>query len=359
MEVSLTIRCGITSLTKRKHQFLNIEYDNLQHFLQTKEDLGLYSANKQQAQRFCKVVKPFQEYPLSIRNDLLKIKRVGNRISEYWAKLPNKSTRQLWVAIKPHRAFPSEFKVCESKLYRQCDKFFLNVTVKFEVEVNLAFRKILAVDLGERTIATTVLLNNGVVSYPHFYGRKVRGLRRHYAWLRKRLGERKALKTIKKIKDTEKRKVNAVLHKISRDIVDEAYRENAIVVLGDLTGIRQRAQRKGRRMRRLVGAMPFYRLTQMITYKATLKGVLVAVGSEAYSSRTCHRCGFESEVLKLRRTQGLFICPHCGEYNADLNGAINIGLKFERNLGYMPLFGGMCELSRTPTALKLEKPPYL
>jgi putative transposase len=355
MEASLTIRCGVTSLTKRKQQFLNTEYDNLQHFLQTKEDLGLYSANKQQAKRFYKTVKPFQEYPLSIRNDLLKIKQVGNNISEHWAKIPVKGTRKLWVAIKPHRPFPEEFRVCESKLYRRKGKFYLNIAVKTEVEANLAFNKILAVDLGERTIATTVLLSNGVVSHPHFYGRKVRGLRRHYAWLRKRLGEKKALDTIRKIKDTEHRKVDAVLHKVSHDIVDEAERENAIIVLGDLMGIRQRAQKKGKCMRRLVGAMPFYRLTQMITYKATLKGVLVVATSEAYTSRNCHVCGCEGD----RRTQGLFVCRYHGEYNADLNGAINIGSKFERNLGYMPLFGDMCELSRTPTALRLEKPPYL
>ena len=354
MEASLTIKCGITSLTKRKQQFLDLEYERLQHFLQTKEDLGLYSANKQQAQRFYKVVKEGREYPLSIRNDLLKIKRVDNSVSEYWVKLPNKNTRQLWVAIKPHRAFPEEFKVCESKLYRRHGKFYLNIAVKTEVKENLGFRRILAVDLGERTIATTVLLSNGVVSHPHFYGRKARGLRRHYAWLRKRLGEKKALATIRKIKDMEKRKVNAVLHKTSRDIVDEAERENAVIVLGDLTGIRKRAQRKGRRMRRIVGSMPFYRLNQMITYKATLKGILVVTTSEAYTSVTCHVCGCEGD----RKKQGLFLCRHCGEYNADLNGAINVGLKLERNLDYMPLFGAVREPALTPTGLRLEKPPY-
>lgn len=49
------------------------------------------------------------------------------------------------------------------------------------------------------------------------------------------------------------------------------------------------------------------------------------------------------EIDNGRRTQGLFVCPHCGEYNADLNGAINIGKKFERHLGYMPLCGAECE----------------
>jgi hypothetical protein len=34
--------------------------------LQTKEDLGLYSANKQQANRFYKVIKKGKKYPLSI-----------------------------------------------------------------------------------------------------------------------------------------------------------------------------------------------------------------------------------------------------------------------------------------------------
>jgi len=333
------MQCGIVALTKRKQRFLNDEYDKLQHFLQTKEDLGLYSANKQQAQRFYKVVKKGKEYPLSIRCDLLKIKRVGNRVSEYWAKIPVKGTRRLWVAIKPHRAFPEGFKVCESKLYRRNGKFYLNVAVKGEVVLNTSFRRILAVDLGERTIASTVLLCDRQISHPHFYGRDVRGIRRHYAWLRKRLGEKKALKTIRKVGHIEKRKVNAVLHKISKTIVEEAQKENAVIVIGNLHGIRDRAKGKGKRFNRIVSNMPFYRLSQMIEYKAVQQGILVVSAGEAYTSRLCHVCGCEGD----RRTQGLFVCSHCGEYNADLNGAINIGKKFERDLGYMPLSGAACE----------------
>jgi len=56
-----------------------------------------------------------------------------------------------------------------------------------------------------------------------------------------------------------------------------------------------------------------------------------------------------------RKTQGLFICPHCGEYNADLNGAINIAKKFERSLGYMLLDGAACEPALNQPAL--EAPP--
>jgi len=70
----------------------------------------------------------------------------------------------------------------------------------------------------------------------------------------------------------------------------------------------------------MISNMPYYRLTKMIEYKAMLVGIPVITTSEAYTSRTCHICGCEGK----RKTQGLFICPHCGEYNADLNGAINI-----------------------------------
>jgi len=110
-------------------------------------------------------------------------------------------------------------------------------------------------------------------------------------------------------------------------------------VLGDLTGIRQRAKGKGKRFNRIISNMPYYHLTKMIEYKAMLKGIPVIITSEAYTSRVCHTCGCEGN----RRTQGQFICPHCGEYNADLNGAINIAKKFERDLPYTGLSGASCE----------------
>ncbi|MCK5414105.1 MAG: transposase, partial [Thermoplasmata archaeon] len=53
---------------------------------------------------------------------------------------------------------------------------------------------------------------------------------------------------------------------------------------------------------------------------------------EAYSSRECRICHQDGR----RPSQGRFICPSCGEYNADLNGAVNIGI---RALAYMAIAG--------------------
>lgn len=82
-------------------------------------------------------------------------------------------------------------------------------------------------------------------------------------------------------------------------------------------------------MNRIVSNMPYYALTQMITYKAHGKGIPVIKVNENGTSKTCHRCGEKGR----RPFQGLFICSSCGlEYNADLNGAINIGKRFSEQV---------------------------
>ena len=178
---------------------------------------------------------------------------------------------------------------------------------------------VLAVDLGERYIATSVVIAKGIIKNPRFYGKQVRGIRRHYCWLRKRLGKRKLLSVIKRLGSTEKRKVNAVLHKISRDIVDEAKEQNAYITIGELKGIRKSA--KGRRMNRIVSNMPYYKLTQMIIYKAEWEGIQVVKVSERYTSKTCHSCGKRGK----RPFQGL--CVPSGMDIMLVGWTINIAAK--------------------------------
>jgi len=327
----LTIQAGIVGLTKTKQQLLDSEYTNLQLFLKGEKDARLYSANKQQALRYYKIIKPDREYPISLRNDLIDLKKA----KRFWfLKIPVAGQRGgIKVPIKPHRDIPSEGKLCESKLIRKDKNYTAMLTFDIPAPPVRVPSSILAMDLGERFPATAVLLQNGSVMKPKFMGGEIRGVRRHYGWLRRRLQEKGLLKDVKRIGRKEHRIVNDVLHKVSKAVVSLADQTNSCIVLGDLKGIRKR--RQGKRLNRIMSNMPCYRLTQMITYKAMMKGIPVITTSEAYTSRTCHICGCEGE----RKTQGLFICPYCGEYNADLNGAINIGKKVERWIGYIPFHG--------------------
>lgn len=107
----------------------------------------------------------------------------------------------------------------------------LHLTISKEVSFDNAHpSSILAVDMGERNIATVVLFANSFTSNqskPIFMGRNVRGLRRKYAYLRKKLGKKKLLRMVRKVSNREQRKVNDILHKISRQIVDVA-KENML-----------------------------------------------------------------------------------------------------------------------------------
>jgi len=137
--------------------------------------------------------------------------------------------------------------------------------------------------------------------------------------LRKKLGKERKLRAIKKIGHKEKRIVDNELHKIGKDVVDEAEKHNAIIV-SDLNGVRNND--KGRKVNRKVNSTPFYKLKEYIKYKALERGILVIEVPELNTSRQCSKCG---SMNTERPSQGVFICEDCGyQVNADVNGAKNI-----------------------------------
>lgn len=340
MRLQKTVKAKIFGLTRIKEAMLREEYDNFQAVLRGLE-VPLYSATRQQAHRLLgkirkqngKGLKRKKEYPMILRRDIFNIRKTENKLAKFWVKIPVHHVRggiKVPIQLPRNQEHLLSLNIREGKLLWKGDHWSLHITVMREAQVKPEPPStILAVDLGERYVATSVVYANGVMKNPRFYGKKVRGIRRHYAWLRKKLGERKLLRVIRRIGYAERRKVNAILHKISRDIVDEAKRLKAPIILGDLKGIRKRA--KGRRMNRIVSNMPYYRLTQMIVYKAQWEGIRVYKVSERNTSKSCHRCGNEGQRL----SQARFKCPSCGldYFNADLNGAINIAKRFSSYMG--------------------------
>ncbi len=134
----------------------------------------------------------------------------------------------------------------------------------------------------------------------------------------------------------ERRIVDDILHKISREIVNRAKEEKAMIVLGNLKGIRR--HNKGRK------------LSKFIEYKALWEGIATVRVREANTSKLCSCCSSQG----LRRS-GKFVCSKCGvELNADYNGALNI---LKRALGYMSrVRGGLTHLELGRMKLKLTNP---
>ena len=319
MEVRKTVRCKLVGLTKRKLELLNREYDNFQHYLRTGEDKGVYSATKQQGKRTYRKVNHNKEYPLVIRKDLMDIRRTNNKLATYWARIPVHGVRGGIKVALAHQPFNfEEWEICGSKLVRTKDgEFYFHATVKKDVALKDEYSSIIAIDMGARWAAVSVARHR---IRPKFYGKRVREVRGKYFWLRRKLGREKKLRAIKKVGHKERRLVNDELHKIAKEIVEEAKKHDAIIAIGDLKGIRK--ENKGRKVNRRVNSMPFHRLKEYIRYKALERGILVIEVPEHNTSKQCSRCG---SLRTKRPSQGLFICEDCGyQINADVNGAKNI-----------------------------------
>jgi len=341
--VKKIIKAKIVGLTNIKEKLLNQEYDNLQEFLQLKDafwwdkNLGknLYSANKQQASRFYRKINTNKEYPISARKDLIQVEKRNTKITKYWFRIRVKGRRRFWVAIKPHQNIPDDVTFSESKILRRGKDFYVYLTIEKEVKIKKSYSNILAIDFGVKWIATVCGLDN---LRPKFYGRELRRIRGHYFHLRKKVAKKKIKQYYKWISnEKEQRIVNDMIHKISRDIVNQAKETNSMIVFGKLKNIRK--QNKGRRFNRKLNSFPYFKLAQYIRYKANWEGIKVVEVSEAYTSQICHKCG-----KKGIRNKGLFKCE-CGlEDNSDRNGAINIG---KRVLGQVSKIGVSVNIPRT------------
>lgn len=333
MQVQKVVKAKVVGLTRVKRQILDHEYEGLQRFLRGDTNVELYSANKQQAKRFYKRIKPEQGYPLSIRKDLIRVERRGTKVAQYWVRIPVRLRRGgVWVAIKPHCEIAADLEICESKLLRRNGEYFLHLVVKREVELKTSYSSVLAIDLGIRHAACSVDTRSGET---RFYGRELRRVRGHYFHLRRKLGQKKLPKVVKRIGARESRIVNDQLHKIAKVIVDEAERSNAIIAIGNPNGIRRNG--RGRRFNRKLNSWPFWKLRQYIEYKANWRGIRVVEVSEAYTSQRCWRCG--TIGVRSGRHHGLFECHQCGlKENADRNGAFNIG---RRALGQVSKVGAV------------------
>jgi putative transposase len=338
-----TLRAKVHSPTRRKREALLALISEWQRAIGLPRDYGYLRKHSSLPSFYCRdirwcVVKG-NHSPVILGQGALNL-RQGGRFAPWFASIPTPLGRvRVPLRLAPdHSRLLAEpdIKLGMCRLVKKGSDLYLHIVVEREVpDIPIPVNApVLAVDIGEKTIATSVTLGPGgrIAAQPMFMGRRVRGIRRHHAWLRKRLGRRKAMRAIKRIGSAEHRKVDAELHEISRKLVDQAKALGAVLAIGDLSGIRERTRGKGRRKNRITNAMPFNRLTLLIEYKAAWAGVPVVLVDESWSSRECHVCGQDG----LRPTRGRFVCSACGEWNADLNGAMNIGI---RAFGYMSIAG--------------------
>ncbi len=120
------------------------------------------------------------------------------------------------------------------------------------------------------------------------------------------------------------------IHRISKDIVDNAVKEKAVIVLENLKGIRKlykKGNGQGNKYRRRLNGWQFYELQRQIEYKAQWVGLPpVEYVDPKNTSTQCPRCGKKlQEDMQHRRKMS---CNNCGLYtDRDIVAAMNISRK--------------------------------
>ena len=211
--------------------------------------------------------------------------------------------------------------------------------------------KVVGVDLGQKALAT---LSTGV----QFSGGSLKGKRLHYRAKRAevqskldRPSERtRGVKRLwERLREREARFVNHTLHTLARRIVDTLEPGDTLAI-EDLTGLRSRTTKKGKKEKHLHNLWPYSKLRFLLEYKAVLKGVRVVVVDPRHTSQECPRCGHIAR--ENRKSQALFRCTACGfQHNADWVAATNIA----RRAGSMGM--GRCKPARILRVSSLHHPP--
>ena len=176
---------------------------------------------------------------------------------------------------------------------------------------------VMGIDLGIKCPAVSYCSDGSVKFYGN--GRKNKYMRRHYAYLRKKLQTSKKIKAVKRINDKEQRIMRDIDHKLSHDIVETAVSHNVKVIkLEQLQNIRSTTG-KSRKNNHSLHTWSFYRLAQFIEYKAKLAGISVEYVNPAYTSQKCPICG------SIHHADGRNYACECGFHiHRDLLGAMNI-----------------------------------
>jgi len=176
---------------------------------------------------------------------------------------------------------------------------------------------VIGIDLGIKCPAVSYCSDGSVKFYGN--GRKNKYMRRHYAYLRKKLQTSKKIKAVKRINDKEQRIMRDIDHKLSHDIVETAVAHNVKAIkLEQLQNIRS-TTRTSRKNNHGLHTWSFYRLTQLIEYKARLAGISVEYVNPAYTSQRCPICG------SVHHADDRNYACDCGFHiHRDLLGAMNI-----------------------------------
>jgi IS605 OrfB family transposase len=248
------------------------------------------------------------------------------------------------VPNKDHYSDLDEEKISSIKLKKKESDFVFLLSQKLDSSESLSpsdlgEHPVIGIDLGERNLASSVAIRPSsqqteIVDVEFFDGSKAKELEHKESCIRENLQEEGKSGEIPKRSWKSSNKKKDMSEKIAHEIKETAEKINAkAVFIGDLKA--PRPKNFGSLSRRL-NNYPFAKLKGAIKRHLEKVGIFVKLVYEGRTeddlgtSQKCHKCGSKGE-----RYKGGFSCPSCGleDYNADLNGSVNIAERGMKSLG--------------------------
>jgi IS605 OrfB family transposase len=179
----------------------------------------------------------------------------------------------------------------------------------------------IGVDSGIVRIATTStgkVFKGGIIK--HIRERRFKQRRDLQSARHKSRNQRRLLK---RLAGKEKRSVDWLLWNVANEIVSEALKAGAgVIVVEDLKGIRTRIK-VAKKQRLIHHGWPFSSLFLKLAHVASKRGIRVESVDARNTSKTCHKCGHCDAAN--RQSQSVFVCVRCGHRsNADFNASLNV-----------------------------------
>lgn len=156
-------------------------------------------------------------------------------------------------------------------------------------------------------------------------GKKADHIRKKFKKKRSALQKNKKFNHLKKIAHREAKIMRDMNHKMSKQIVLCAVRNNVSIKMENLKGISKKliAKQFGANYNAMLSNWTFYELESFVKYKARLYGVKVYYVNPYMTSQDCARCGAVGS-----RKGKTFKCSKCQHSDhADVNAAFNIAAR--------------------------------
>lgn len=231
------------------------------------------------------------------------------------------------------------YKTCDPVIFYKNNEFYLSVTFRIPDKVKQN-DDILGLDLGCRRLVTTSDGNCILSKDFNKQKRKIRYLKR--VLNSKKKNSHSARTKLKKLSKKE--------HNISKQYIEKSVNiilkntDKSIVVIEDLTKIKQTTKKKHGTHNNRISQVPFYMFKRILSYKAPLYGKEVKTVNPYMTSQTDSQTGKWKGIRKGCR----FYTVDNKIYDADWNAAINIAKKSVKHpISYcLPLDGKLNILNR-------------